>query len=400
MTAVLGTRINRVKYTPAELVGVWFLAGFMFAGFFSLPISGRMPMLAVSLLGGTSILFYTKEQLGRIRLSLPIIGMLTWTVMSILWSTAPWRSTLSVEFYGLTTIAMICVVSVMSFELIIKGLLKGIYGTVVLTCASLVIAPGTTMVDSNGYRSIHGWFFHKNSMAPYMVMAIAFTVALEKRPRVRFWMTFLASALIIGSLSATGLIGLVVVVGFDYMVRHLSTADRARRATMVFSAMALSVLLTFFTTTFLPQIVGVYGKDTTFSGRTLIWRSVWQAILRRPITGYGLDAAFQGPSELVNTFYTEIGFVPAHAHNGILDVALGLGLVGAVLALWCFLSVWRGSWRYASEGVAFARVMFVITSAILIMSITESMLGWPTVLLMFTFRIVLLRWRAGEPVPR
>lgn len=395
MTAVLGTRVYKPKYTPAELIGVWYLAGFMFTGFFSLPYQGRLPTIMLALIGCTSILFYTKEQLGKIRLSFPIVGMITWAMLSVFWSTALWRTVLALQLYVVTTTAMICIISVMQLELIIRGLLRGMYGTIVLTCASLVLAPGTTMVDSNGYRSIHGWFTHKNAMAPYMVMCIALIVALEKRQRVRFWMVFLCVALIVGSLSATGLIGLALIIAFDYVARNMRTADRARRTSLVTVMIGASVLLVYSISAYLPAIVAVYGKDVTLSGRTEIWSAVWWAIKKRPITGYGIDAPFQGPSTLVNDFYNRIGFVPAHAHNGVLDVAITLGIVGVVFSLWMFLGTWRASWQLLLKGEPFARGMWVWVTSVLIMSITESMLGWPIVILMFAFRIILLRMRPG-----
>jgi O-antigen ligase len=380
----------------AELVGVWFMAGFTFAGFFSLPISGRIPMILVSMIGISSLFFYTKEQLGRIRISVPVMLLLTWICLSYLWSIAPWRTLVGLQYYVVVTVAMICVVSVMSVELVIKGLLRGFYGTILVTFLSLVIQPGKTLVDDNGYRSIHGWFFHKNSMAPYMVMAIAFIVALEEREKVRKRMVFLAGVLIVGSLSATGLIALVLVAGFDYLARHLAEADRARRTTMVVGAVAASMGIAYAVTSYLPEIVGVYGKDATLSGRTDIWASVWRAIEERPLLGYGLDAAFQGPSRLVNIFYTEIGFVPAHAHNGLLDVAITGGVIGLVLTVWIFLAVFRDSFRYAVLGVPFGRAMFVVTAMFLVMSVTEATMGWPNMILIFLFRIVLLRWKAGD----
>lgn len=399
MTALLGTPVARQKHTLAELVGVWFLTGFTFVGFFSLPISGRMPMLLVSLIGCSSLFFYSKEQLGRIRLSLPMVLLTTWCSMSFFWSISPWRTLTSLQYYLVATIAMMCVVSVMSFDLIITGLLRGLYGTIIVTCASLVIQPGTTLRDSNGYRSVKGWFFHKNNMAPYMVVAIALIIACEKRENVRNRMVFLAAALIIGSLSATGLIGLLLVVVFDYVARHLSGADRARRATLVMGIIVASMFMAYMITDFLPQIAGVYGKDATLSNRTEIWASVQRAIGRAPWTGFGLDAAFQGPSTLVNIFYNEIGFIPAHSHNGILDVGVGTGVIGIILTVWLFVAVFRESWRWAAAGVPFARGMFVVTALFMVMSITESTLGWPNVLYLFIFRIVMLRWRAGEPVP-
>ncbi len=395
MTAVLGTRVYKPKYTPAELIGVWFLAGFMFTGFFSLPYQGRMPTLMLALLGCTSILFYTKEQLGRIRLSFPMVALITWAVLSVTWSIVVWRSVLALQLYVVTTAAMICIISVMSLELIIRGLLRGMYGTILLTLASLVIAPGTTLVDSNGYRSVHGWFTHKNVMAPYMVMCVALILAWEVRPRVRFWAIFGAVALIIGSLSATGMIGLMLVLAVDYVARNLREADRPRRATMITSLFALSLVLIVVVSTFLPELVAIYGKDVTLSGRTKIWGSVWEVWRERFLIGWGLDAAFQAPSPLINRFYNEIGFVPAHAHNGILDVGITLGAVGVVFVLWMFFGTWWAAVQLLLKGVGFARSVWVYVTLVLIMSVTESTLLWPNIVLIFIFRIVFLRMRPG-----
>ncbi len=397
MTAVLGTRVYRPKYTPAELIGVWYLAGFMFTGFFSLPYQGRLPTVMLALLGCTTVLFYTREQLGRIRLSFPVMAFLAWAVLSVFWSTSVWRTVLALQLYVVTTVAMICIISVMQLELIVRGLLRGMYATVVLTCASLVIAPGTTTVDDNGYRSIHGWFTHKNAMAPYMVMVVVMTLALEKRSRVRFWMIFLATALIVGSLSATGLIGLGLALAFDYIARNVQAADRARRTTMIVGTVSVGVLIIYAVSTYMPALVAVYGKDVTLSGRTEIWSAVWWAWKQRFWTGYGIDAPFQGPSQLVSDFYARIGFVPAHAHNGVLDVGITLGIVGVVLSLWMYLGCWRAAWRRLLQGAGsgLARAVWVWVSVVIIMSITESMLGWPIVIMMFAFRIVLLRMKPG-----
>ncbi|MEZ5257665.1 MAG: hypothetical protein R2705_12450 [Ilumatobacteraceae bacterium] len=50
------------------------------------------------MLGGATILLYDKYQLGRIRLSVPILLLTTWITASYAWSNAPWRTLFVLEY--------------------------------------------------------------------------------------------------------------------------------------------------------------------------------------------------------------------------------------------------------------------------------------------------------------
>ncbi|MBD0388699.1 MAG: O-antigen ligase family protein, partial [Nostoc sp. C3-bin3] len=79
---------------------------------------------------------------------------------------------------------------------------------------------------------------------------------------------------------------------------------------------------------------GFFGKDLTLTGRTDIWADVARKIQERPLQGYGFSAFWSQPAEyIMRTF----GWVPPNAHNGFLDLALDLGLVG--LLLYCLISL-------------------------------------------------------------
>jgi O-antigen ligase len=75
--------------------------------------------------------------------------------------------------------------------------------------------------------------------------------------------------------------------------------------------------------------------DPTFTGRTEIWQFAVDHLLQRPITGYGFSA-FWGTEQVV---YGMTGGswvnTASHAHNGYIDLALTIGIPGAVLVtLW------------------------------------------------------------------
>ena len=86
-------------------------------------------------------------------------------------------------------------------------------------------------------------------------------------------------------------------------------------------------------------VLGLLGKDATLTGRTKIWAVVLDQIHTRPWTGFGYGAVWTDDSGWgpLAWIVKQAGFRPHHAHNGWLEVWLGLGYVG--LAVWGALFV-------------------------------------------------------------
>jgi exopolysaccharide production protein ExoQ len=91
---------------------------------------------------------------------------------------------------------------------------------------------------------------------------------------------------------------------------------------LLFFAVALSAA---------PALVLLIGRDSTMTGRTGIWLAVLDAILKRPLLGYGFAAFWLSlRGESANIVLALRWAVPA-AHNGFLEVWLQLGGVGLLL---------------------------------------------------------------------
>ena len=293
-------------------------------------------------------------------------------------------------------ILLMLVSSVLPIAELGRSLLIGAYVTVGVTIASLVVDPGTTLVDKTGYRSVHGWFLHKNEMAPYMAMVVALALALDPKPRRRAVAIAVSIALVLASLSATGLIAVATVIGFDWLARNLVSAERERRVQNVLVALTGAAAAAFVWTSYLPQIVAVYGKDTSFSGRTDIWKFAIGQIRNRPWLGYAMDAAWTKPGIVANAALSRIRFVPYHAHNGLIEAAMGLGLIGVALFLIVLFTAWRSAFTAAMGGDLLGRAGWGIATMLVVVSISEAVFGWPWVSLLVVFRVLGLRWRAGE----
>ncbi len=91
----------------------------------------------------------------------------------------------------------------------------------------------------------------------------------------------------------------------------------------------------------LQPLIGLTGKDATFSGRTQIWAVIREHISQRPLLGTGYGAYWIGPlpRSPSSVFITrQSNFYPTEAHNGYLDIINDLGYIG-LLCLLGFLLV-------------------------------------------------------------
>jgi O-antigen ligase len=80
----------------------------------------------------------------------------------------------------------------------------------------------------------------------------------------------------------------------------------------------------------LAPVLGLTGKDATFSARTVIWRVIKEHINLSPYWGSGYGAYWVGPvPESPSYIFMSVMYVyPTEAHNGYLEVVNDLGLIG------------------------------------------------------------------------
>jgi exopolysaccharide production protein ExoQ len=85
----------------------------------------------------------------------------------------------------------------------------------------------------------------------------------------------------------------------------------------------------------LAPVLGLTGKDATFSARTTIWRVVKDHIALSPYWGSGYGAYWVGPvpSSPSYVFMHIMYIYPTESHNGYLEVVNDLGLIGLAILL-------------------------------------------------------------------
>lgn len=93
---------------------------------------------------------------------------------------------------------------------------------------------------------------------------------------------------------------------------------------------ALGLLTTIWSYTNFENLVAYLGKDPTFTGRTVFWEQLIDNIWNKSLLGYG-HAGFWLDTNGPVAFIGNYGFQPVEGHNGFLDMALDIGLVGLFL---------------------------------------------------------------------
>lgn len=142
------------------------------------------------------------------------------------------------------------------------------------------------------------------------------------------------------SRSSTALVTLLVCALFLLVL--LRAPRGLQRLMPMLVAVALGLLFTYTLVllrilpglhTLLGPIGALTGKDLTFTGRTDIWELMFDQIDLHPWLGGGFGAFWAGTRAGTPSFdfMIQLGFDPASAHNGYLDILNELGAAGLML---------------------------------------------------------------------
>jgi exopolysaccharide production protein ExoQ len=177
-----------------------------------------------------------------------------------------------------------------------------------------------------------GLYTHKNSLASFSVLcSIFFLILATTHRRWSFWVGWAAAAFLV--LMSTSKTGLTLLLLLSLLLPLFWVARLRRPAALPFLlifGLTLAAVIVGFVGNY-EFILTSLGRDATLTGRTGIWDTLIGKVSLRPWLGYGYRGFWQGMDGDSADIYYNLGFMVASAHNGYLDVALELGLVGLAL---------------------------------------------------------------------
>lgn len=194
---------------------------------------------------------------------------------------------------------------------------------------SMIVAPDGLYVSKLlGYY--HNWILgYKNQFLPFFICfaTASFLKMRYSRKHLRpiALLAAMLFSLILGKSSTSLIVMVIFVIGMVMAETRMRLIFNPYLLAVIVVAVFFVVVLLSSSETISGFIAAVANRDVTFSGRTLIWSSVMDAIVQRPLLGWGVmpDA----------DHITLLGHPEASsAHNFYLEVLLS----GGFLALFVY----------------------------------------------------------------
>ncbi|WP_293883622.1 O-antigen ligase [Sphingomonas sp.] len=330
--------------------------------------------VAVALAAMLSVAPYWRTAVTRLSRMTPILLFAGWATLSLMWT-----DTFSSTLNGLFAL----------FPLIITGFCLALRLPPHLFARSFVYA-GAFMIgfsliyifamphfgvhqQSDAAQSVHagawrGVYPHKNIFGG-MCAAYAVTTMLAGRkvlPSIVFRIVQFAllMVMIVKSDSATAL---AIVAATPFVVGAVLMTNAIQRTILALVIVPMFIVIY----SQLETILGLFGRDMTFTGRTSIWEIAPDAIAKRPLTGFGYASTTYGDF-MVELFRRFALFDP---HNGYLNIILSTGFIGLLLFVATFVTaaiVARRMYLVGGATRAAAFTSFGIIVAWLIAMFSES----------------------------
>ena len=329
-----------------------------------------------------------------------LFGTVAVAVASTAWSADPALTLRQASALVLTTLFgayLATAYSQVELLSLVSWLLAGI------VCASVLFAllePSYGLDPERG-NAWRGVFTTKNELGRMAAFAIAVWLLrafIDRRDSLLSLGVVAVSTLtLLESSSSTGLLAVIAVI----VVYALLPALRTHASVAVPTA-ALFISGSFLAMVWLAAhpnaILSGVGADTTLTGRTALWGVVWQMISIHPWLGWGYGAFWQGAAGPSAFVWSAAPWHPAHAHNGFLDVWLGIGLVGLVLFVGMLASAFVRAFLYLRlHAGPVALFPFILVLFVSVYNLSESTLFTQNTLFWILFVAVSVRLSQASP---
>jgi exopolysaccharide production protein ExoQ len=246
------------------------------------------------------------------------------------------------------------------------GILTLLGWLVILTSTAAAILFPAYGTDHQGEAVFGSWigiFPHKNWLAIMVVFLVSGAFYVEPSTRsaktMRNLYIMVSLFVIAMSHSRTGWIVAASLLGYIAVTRFLKKCRPTDRAIVIllsilFGGVAIAVVAEYF-----RAIMYFLGKDPTLTGRTRIWELSFHALMQRPLLGYGYRAFWHGlEGASASISLADRWIVPA-AHNGFLDLGLGIGILGVGLVLYLMAQAVRNAMICFRRGDSFSAEWFL-----------------------------------------
>ena len=293
----------------------------------------------------------------------PLLAFVVWCSLSTLWSDSADATVRAVVTLLLPLLlgwgmAKTLPTTQTAQALVVTGIVVAITSTFyALLLPKYGVHQVTDIGQATHAGSWRGVYIHKNMLGHVMATCLVATLFGGRKLLESFVVWIMVMVLEFAVILATTSVGALVIVAVGsvtmLIIYRLSGPVRILAGTGLViggSVLALSA----------PYIAALFGRDLSLTGRTGIWAYALDSISARPAEGYGYSSTTYGG--FTRLLRDRIGL--NHPHNGYLDFALGIGLIGlAFFVASLLLAVGRA---YASNNRDRGNGEMMATAALLI----------------------------------
>ena len=135
-----------------------------------------------------ALLLAPKTVIMQLPISFSILGIVAIPVASLTWTVDPGATFINVRSLIPSIVAIILAAGILTLRDFTQALIWAIRIAIVVTIIALILVPSTRLHLTGGpngepYPGWHGFFNHKNNMAPFLAMAIPTVPDLRPEPR-------------------------------------------------------------------------------------------------------------------------------------------------------------------------------------------------------------------------
>ncbi|MEM7710254.1 MAG: O-antigen ligase family protein [Pseudomonadota bacterium] len=333
-----------------------------------------------------------------------------WCALSILWALEPEAALKDAVYLFLTILICFQVAATLTLRQIMHAILlaTGFVGIINFIYA-LTVGP-----------VVSGIFVQKNTMGKNMVVLwiVALATALDPQSArtIRLGAVGLAAIAAIMSVlstSATAILlvlasSLILIVGAISLRGGFFRVDRLFWTFLMVAAVTTmgAIVLPNLTVDPVNFVLNEFGKDTTLTGRTVLWEYAEQQIAEAPALGVGSGGFWRyHASPLVQKIYIDFYKGPAdifNFHSAYYEIAVHQGLIGLAMAvtglLWSMMVLLRSAFVFGTMPlIYFATHMLVV----IVRTFTEADFFQPFVIFHMIFWMgAFAAYREWKGIPR
>lgn len=280
---------------------------------------------------------------------LSMLTLFTWALITLFWSPVPAIGGRRLILTMMTAVTVFSLAAIQPPAVLLHRFRQVVVTLALASLALVIVAPELAIhqPDDPEVSIIGDWrgvFYHKNIFGSVLAPAVLITFheLLTHRDRTRRRLTltlmFLLGMLwMSGSKTSFGLATILML--FHWLLLH---ASRRRGGLLVLGALiyfafmlAGSAIVLWLNTPGNHTLI----DDGSFTGRGLIWYSMFKLLEGRELFGIGFQSVFQVglDSPLMVIFDSRFFLTLSHAHSAYIEMIVSMGWIGLAIFIFAFI---------------------------------------------------------------